>query len=214
MTRLNQLSATLALALPLLSSPVFAQSAAPAAAVTTPAVASPIRVNINEVKTQAKIVELDMANRLAVLRTPKRQYITVRVPAEVHNFDQVKVGDDILISYTVAVAAQIEPAAKSSGIRETIVSSSHSSAKPGEKPGMNSEHTIEVVALIQSIDRKAGTATLQGATRTVTISIPDTIDISKLKVGDEVHAVFHDAVVVAVEAAPASPAKPVTPAKK
>jgi hypothetical protein len=197
----NQLTIALALTLPLLGSPVFAQS-------STPAVASPIHVNINEIKTQAKVVELDVANRIAVIRTPKRQYITVRIPAELHNFDQVKVGDDIVISFTIAVAAQIEPAAKSDGIRETIESSSNTNAKPGDKPGMSSERTVEVIALIQSIDRNAGTATLQGATRTVTIAVPKTIDIAQLKVGDEVHAVFHDAVVVAVEAAPASAAKP------
>jgi len=200
MTRFNQLSAALALALPLLSTAVLAQSTAAPAATD---MSSPIRVSINEIKTQAKIVELDKANRFAVIRTPKRQYIAVRVPAELHNFDQVKVGDDVLISYTLAVAAQIEPASKSSGIRETIESSSGSNAAPGDKPGMVGERTVEVIALIQSIDKKAGTATLQGATRTLTISVPSSIDISKLKVGDEVHAVFHDAIAVAVEPAPA-----------
>ena len=214
MTRLNQLSATLALALPLLSAPVFAQTTTAAPTAPAAVVDAPIRVSINEIKTQAKVVELDTANRLATIRTPKRQYITVRVPAEVRNFDQVKVGDDILISYTIAMAVQIEPAAKSSGIRETIESNSNARAKTGDKPGMNSERTVEVIALIQSIDRKAGTATLQGATRTLTISVPNTIDITKLKVGDEVHAVFHDAIVVAVEAAPAKPTAPVPPAKK
>ena len=67
MTRFNQLSAALALALPLLSTAVLAQSTAAPAATD---MSSPIRVSINEIKTQAKIVELDKANRFAVIRTP------------------------------------------------------------------------------------------------------------------------------------------------
>ena len=56
-----------------------------------------------------------------------------------------------------------------------------------------------MLAIIQALDRKAGTATLRGAKRTVTMALPEGVDITKLKVGDEVRAVFMEAMVLNVE---------------
>jgi Cu/Ag efflux protein CusF len=60
---------------------------------------------------------------------------------------------------------------------------------------------VEVLAVIQALDRKAGTATLRGAKRTFSVEVPAGVDIKKLKVGDEVRAVFAEATVLSVERA-------------
>lgn len=196
MHRLIHLATAWLLTLPLAA---IAQSSAPA---TKP----PIRISIGEIKVQAVVVELDRANRMATLRTAKGHYVTVSVPVEIHNFDQVHVGDELVVQYGSAIAAQIEPASKS-GIRELIEPADNNHAQAAESTGIAAARKVTIIAIIRAIDRKAGTATIQGATRTVTIAIPASVDVAKLKVGDEVHATFTDAVVVSLERAASSTAK-------
>lgn len=161
----------------------------------------PIHVKLVDTRITAKIVELDLPNRMATFRTPDNDFVTVRVPRKVHNFDNVKVGDELVVHYTIAAAARINPATKD-GIRELVESSSDSTAKRGGMPGMKSENNVQVLANIQSFDVKARTVTIQGATRTVKITVPDDLDMSKLQVGDQVQAEFSDAVAIDIERPP------------
>jgi len=151
-----------------------------------------------EVEIRAKVVELDMARRLATLKGPKGNVVTVEVPAEVKNFDQMRVGDDVVVRYAAAVVARLEPASKS-GIRERVESTSAATAASGGMPGTAAQRTVEVLVVVQALDRKARTATLRGAKRTVSVNVPEGVDISKIKVGDEVRAVMIEALVLNVE---------------
>jgi hypothetical protein len=185
------------LALPL------ATQAQSAAVVVAQASAPNVRMKAGEVELRAKVVELDAAARTATLRGPKDRVVTVNVPAEIKNFDQVQVGDELVIRYIAAVAARLEPASKS-GIRERVESGGAKAAAPGAMPAAGGARTVEVLATITALDRKAGTATLRGVKRSVTLKVPEGVDITKLKVGDEVRAVFTEAVVVNVERVPAA----------
>ncbi|MCC9003865.1 MAG: hypothetical protein LM549_14770, partial [Candidatus Competibacter sp.] len=62
---------------------------------------------------------------------------------------------------------------------------------------------VEVVANVTGINKKTRRVTLQGAKSAVTLKVPDDIDISKLKVGDQVKANYTQELAVAVEPAAA-----------
>jgi hypothetical protein len=156
------------------------------------------RMAAGEVEIRAKVVELDTARRLATLKGPKGNVVTLEVPAEVKNFDQMRVGDDVVVRYAAAVVARLEPASKS-GIRERVESTSAATAAAGGMPGSAAQRTVEVLVVVQALDRKARTATLRGAKRTVSVNVPEGIDIRKIKVGDEVRAVMVEALVLNVE---------------
>lgn len=168
------------------------------AAATVTAKAPNARLAAGEIEIRAKVVELDMARRLATLKGPKGNIVTLEVPAEVKNFDQVRLGDNVVVRYAAAVAARLEPATRS-GIRERVESTSAASAATGGMPGAAAQRTVEVLVVIQALDAEAGTATLRGARRTVTVQVPPGVDIAKLKVGDEVRAVIVEALVLNVE---------------
>jgi Cu/Ag efflux protein CusF len=174
---------------------VWAQGAAVGGVV---AKGSGAALKAGEVEVRAKVVELDKARRLATLKGPKGNIVSVEVPAEAKNFDQIRVGDDVVIRYAAAVAVRLEPASKS-GIRERVESTSAATAASGAMPGAAAQRTVEVLAQVQAIDRKARTVTLRGAKRTATLMAPEGMDLSKLKVGDEVHAVMVEALVLNVE---------------
>jgi hypothetical protein len=166
-----------------------------------------------EIELRARIVEIDKADRTVTLRGPKGNVVTVDVPPSVKNFAQMSVGDDVVVRHLAAVVAVLEPMAKRTGIRERIETTEVAKAPAGGMPGYAEMRTVEVLAIIQSLDRKKNQVTLRGAKRTVTVDVPASVDIKKLKVDDEVRVVFTEATVISVEsaapaAAPASAAKP------
>jgi hypothetical protein len=197
MTRLSRiaLACALTLALPFAAN---AQVAAAGIAASAPGA----RLMAGEVVVRATVIEVDLAARTATLRGPKGQTQTVSVPAEIKNFDQVRAGDELVVRYMAAVAAKLEKV-EATGIRQRVESSSSAVAAPGALPGMAAGRTVEVLAVLKSLDKKERVATLRGATRTFALVVPEGIDISKLKVGDEVRAAFTEAIAINVERAPA-----------
>jgi Cu/Ag efflux protein CusF len=176
---------------------VMAQSAS----VSTTTVKAPdVRMAGGDVQVRAKVIELDKAGRTATLKGPKGRVVTVNVPAEIKNFDQVQVGDELVVRYAAAVAAKLERVAKT-GIRERVETTGAVTAASGAMPGTAAGRTVEVLAVIKEINKKEGSVTLRGATRTVTVRVPESVDIKKLKVGDEVHAMFVEAALLSVEMA-------------
>jgi Cu/Ag efflux protein CusF len=181
----------------LLALPAQAQPASSEVA-TLSASAKDARLKAGEAVVRAKVVEVDYANRTTTLRGPKGELLTVHVPADVKNFEQMRVGDELVLRYAVAVAARLEHVSHS-GIRERVESSSLAGAPAGALPGVAAARTIEVLGEIRALDPKTGTIRLRGATRTFKLAVPADLDISKLKVGDEVRAVFTEAVAVNIE---------------
>jgi Cu/Ag efflux protein CusF len=167
---------------------------------TTTAKAPDVRMAGGDVQVRAKVIELDKAGRTATLKGPKGRVVTVNVPAEIKNFDQVQVGDELVVRYAAAVAAKLERVAKT-GIRERVETTGAVTAASGAMPGTAAGRTVEVLAVIKEINKKEGSVTLRGATRTVTVRVPESVDIKKLKVGDEVHAMFVEAALLSVEMA-------------
>ncbi|MCV2348243.1 hypothetical protein [Paucibacter sp. Y2R2-4] len=164
-----------------------------------------------EIEYRARVVELDAGNRLLTLRGPKGRLSTVKVPAEMQNFEKVRVGDDLVIRYATAIAAAMEPTSKS-GIRERVESSSEGRVESGGMPAVAAGHTVEVLAVITALDPKANTATLRGVKRTETLAVPANVDINKLKVGDEVRLAMVEAMAISIEHAPAAKAAASKPA--
>jgi Cu/Ag efflux protein CusF len=167
---------------------------------TTPAKAPDVRMAGGDVQVRAKVIELDKAGRTATLKGPKGRVVTVNVPAEIKNFDQVRVGDELVVRYAAAVAAKLERVAKT-GIRERVETTGAVTAASGAMPGTAAGRTVEVLAVIKEVNKKEGSVTLRGATRTVTVRVPESVNIKKLKVGDEVHAMFIEAALLSVEMA-------------
>ncbi len=154
-----------------------------------------------EIEYRARVLELDAGNRLLTLRGPKGRLSTVKVPAEMQNFEKLRVGDDLVIRYATAIAAALEPTSKS-GIRERVESASEGRVESAGGQALAAGHTVEVLAVITALDHKANTATLRGVKRTETLALPANVDINKLKVGDEVRLAMVEAMAISIEQAP------------
>lgn len=157
------------------------------------------RLKAGEMELRAKVVELDVKNRAAVLRGPKGNIVMVDVSPDVKGLDQVRVGDDLVFRYAAGAVAKLEKVSGGSGIREKVVTTEKVSAPAGSLPGVAGRRTVDVLAKVTAIDTKARTVTLRGATRTATLQVPPELDMKAVKVGDEVLATVVEAAVLEIE---------------
>lgn len=174
----------------------FAQGAA---AVTVEGSSADARLKADKIELRAKVVELDLKNRVAVLRGPKGKIVMVDVPADVKGLDQVRVGDDLVFRYAEAVVAKLEKVSGAGGIRERVENTQEIKAPEGTLPGAANLRTVQVLAKVMALNPAARTVTLRGATRTTTLKVPADMDMKAVKVGDEVLATYIEAAVLEVE---------------
>jgi len=159
------------------------------------------------VHLQAQIIGIDAGTRTLTLRGAKGAISTAVVSDQVKNFDELKIGDqvDVLYKSALLVTAQ-KVAGADKGIRKRVDTSVYTPVSGASGvPGFESERQVEILATVQSINRKNGTITLRGPWRTDTYDIPADVDTKNLKPGDTIHPVFVSA--AAVEVTPKSAAK-------
>jgi len=144
------------------------------------------------------IEKIDGKTREVTLKRQDGSLVTIIAGDEVRNFAQMKVGDIVETEIVKAVAVALEPA--HTQVRERRDTYSGARALPGEKPGAKTVHSVEVVGMVQAIDTKARQVTIKGANKTVTLGVADDVDLSKVKVGDNVHAGYVESVSIQVKA--------------
>ena len=119
---------------------------------------------------------------------------------EVRNFDQIQVGDLVTLTYAQAIAMKLNKT-KNTGIRERDESMRTLRADTGQKPGGAIEKTVRMVADVVAVNPAANTVTLRGAENTVDLLVKDHAQLKEIKVGDQVEAVYVEAVALQVTAA-------------
>jgi Cu/Ag efflux protein CusF len=177
------------------ASAVLAQTAAVAAA-SAPGQAA---VLANE-RVSATVDAIDQTTRRVTLREADGTLMSFTAGPEVRNLAQVKVGDVVTLSHTVALVLELKKT--SGGIRERVESEGGLRTAPGQMPGALMAREIRVIADVTKIDSKAKTVTLRGPKRSVKLRVDDPKQLAGIKVGDQVEATFIDAVAVTVEHAP------------
>lgn len=110
----------------------------------------------------ADVVDVNRARRQLTLRGPDGREATISAPSSVRNFDQIRVGDRVLLVYRSLIEVQVAGAARPvSGVE---VTTGVSRAQPGQRPagvwGISTRRTVQIV----SVDR---------ATHTVVFREPD-----------------------------------------
>ncbi len=161
---------------------------------------TPKPVTVTDTISATAVVEsIDRAARTATLRTADGRVLVVRAGPDVRNFDQVKAGDRLRVSFTDALAAEvIKP-----GTGVTSVTPSVSRAAAGAMPSGSLSLATQGVVKVQSVDTANNRVTVTGADGVpVTLNVRDTQAqqfIRGLKTGDEVQLTYTESVAVSVE---------------
>lgn len=151
------------------------------------------------VQLQGKVKSINKKTREVVVVGPNGNEVLFNLSNDVRNFDQIKVGDLVTLTYVQALALELKKA-ENKGIRERVDSENTVTAKPGEKPGAMVEKSVRVIADVVAVNPKAKTVTLKGPKRTVELYVEDPAKLQNVKVGDQVEVLYVEAVAMVVSA--------------
>lgn len=148
------------------------------------------------IQLQGKVKSIDKKARKVVVVGPNGNEVEFALGDEARNFDQIKKGDLVTLTYTQALALELRKVA-ADGVKR-VDSENAVRSKPGEKPGVAVERTIQVTASVVAVNPKAQTITLRGPKRTVDLFLNDSAQLQNVKVGDFVEAVYVEAIALTV----------------
>ena len=161
---------------------------------------------VRALEISAQVVALDKATRTVTLKGPKGDARDIVASDEVRNFDQVKVGDFLVVRYVQALTLELKKTKVSAG--EPTVREEAAKAKPGEKPAVAGARQITAIATVTAVDQKASTITLKGPRgNVVTLDVKNPDQFKVVKVGDQVEATYTEALALSIEQAPKPAAK-------
>lgn len=156
-------------------------------------------VAAQKVKVNATITAIDPATRAITLKGPRGNEIPVTAGPDVKNFAQMKVGDNVAVEYVEAVTLELKKGGGKPVARTE--DSAVAGAKPGEMPAGAAGRQVTVVADVINVDTQNQRVTLKGPNRTVDLKVRDPKQLAMIAKGDQVEAVYTEAIAVAVQPA-------------
>lgn len=154
----------------------------------------------DKLEMSATVTAVDPAQRLITVKPDDGDPVDFEAADSIKNLDQVKAGDQVVLTVTEALAWQVRPAGE--GGPGVSAGDEITTAPPGAKPSLAAKRTFKLTASITALDLAKGTVTLtgpQGNSRTFKARDPG--NLKKVKVGDLVDLVYSQAVALAVRPA-------------
>ena len=146
----------------------------------------------------AQVVAIDKKTRTLSLKGPKGKVVDIVAGDEVKNFDQIKVGDMLMVRYLQSLALELQKA--KSGTTGISTTETAVKAQPGQRPAVAGAREVTALAKVTAIDQKAKTISLTGPRgNTVTLDVQNPEQFKVVKMGDEVLVTYTEAVAVSIE---------------
>ena len=191
----------LAIGMAAVSSLALAQQAPAPQAMEIKAVGEGKAAGVRMIELRAVVVGLDKETRTVDLKRSDGRVVTLQVGDEVKNFDQIRLGDNVVARFMQSITLELKKGGK--GIMSRTDSDDAVRAQPGERPGVAVGRQIHVIANVVEVDKKKMIVTLKGPRGNyVDLHLQDPKQIARVKKGDQVEALFTEAVAVTVEPAP------------
>lgn len=149
----------------------------------------------------ATVASVDPQQRTLVLVTPSGERSKFDVGPDVKNFDQIKSGDRVTLSYYVGVAFQLRPQGTSA--QGAMSTQQLQTAPEGSRPGGALTRTFTTTVTVESIDSASNHITFKradGTVQRVAVEDPQAQQrIRKLKPGDAVSVTYTEQLAVSVQ---------------
>jgi len=153
------------------------------------------------VELAAIVAAIDKATRTVTLKGPNGT-LDVVAGEEVRNFDQIRVGDSVVARYQRALSLELKKTRSALG--ESHVETT-TRAEPGAQPAAMAGRTITVLADVVAVDAEKSLISLKGPRgNVVDLQVQNPGHFKVVKVGDQVEAVYMEAVAIAVTRVPAA----------
>lgn len=151
------------------------------------------------IELRAKVTAIDLAERVVTLQSEDGRSEQLEVDPAVQNLDRLKVGDTVVATYLVALAARIAKPGESTPAVQQVVSL----PEKGASGPIVAAQQVTARLVVNAVDAKANTVTLtgpRGVTKTVAVKNPEVqARLKTLKAGDEVDVTYTEAVALTLE---------------
>jgi hypothetical protein len=151
-------------------------------------------------KVMATVVSIEPATRTVSLKDKKGKVVSLVMGEDARNFDQLRVGDMVTAEYKEAITLTL----KKGGGGKSAVSERESMDRslPGAKPGGTAAREVTILADVVAVNSKTRMVTLKGPKgNTLDLMVDDREQLKNIKKGDQVEAVYTEAVAISVEPA-------------
>ena len=145
---------------------------------------------VGESEAVVTVVSVDRKARTVVVQGPQGRKVTLNVPPEAQNLDQVKKGSRFQVRYveSVAVALSKGGAASASAGRTVRL------APKGGTPGGVAVSTMQVSATVEALDRTRRTIAVEGPQGNVfEFQVAPDVQLEGIQLGDLVTVVYAQA---------------------
>ncbi len=152
----------------------------------------------NTIQITAAVTDIDLKKRLVTLKNAAGEEETVLVGPEARNLDQVRRGDQVIVTYYESVVFQLhKPGEAQPGVS---MASGVERAQPGEKPGGVGAESITITATVMAVDKEKPSITLKRSDgEVVTLPVRNASRLDPVKVGDLLEVTYRQAVAISVE---------------
>jgi Cu/Ag efflux protein CusF len=151
------------------------------------------------VTVKARVDSIDKATRRIVMTGPEGRSMSVVAGPDVRNFDQIMVGDTVVLKHFQALAVDLIKRPGSDGIREMVQREGVMVSPQGGMPGSMAGRETVIIANVWSVDKKRQIVTLRGAREGLReFKVKDPARLAAVQVGDQVELKYVDAVAVGV----------------
>ena len=148
---------------------------------------------------EGTVTKIDKKTRTIFFKNNEGESKFVAGP-EIKNFDQIKKGDRLSVTYELAVAIELIKT-KSDGIRSKVETSSEVASKPGEKPTRTITNTTTIIADIVAVDRAKKLVSVKGPSGKVTVvTVKNPQLLADVNVGEQVKVIYFDAMAASITA--------------
>lgn len=158
------------------------------------------------VEISAQVVGIDKAARRLMLKGPEGDVVKAVASDEVKNFNQIKVGDSVVVRYIEALTLELKKTKVAAG--DVQVTEGAAKAKPGERPAVAGGREVSVIADVVAVDPAKRTITLKGPSGDeVKLNVQNPDQFKVVEKGDQIEVTYTEALAVSVEPGPKPAAK-------
>ena len=150
----------------------------------------------NAIEARAQVLDIDKSSREIKLRSQDGEEFSIVASPEVRNFDQIKKGDSLRVSYVETAVIEL----KKGGGEPVMVTEEieRDRARSGQKPGSIVTDIVTTTGTITAVDWKKQRITLTGPHRTLILPVEKEV-LGRVKKGDQIEARLTQAMAISVE---------------
>ena len=166
-------------------------------------------VAVAQTEAVVKVVNLDRQARTVTIQGTRGNLVTLKVPKESQNFDQVKIGSTFKVKFVEAVAVALQRG----GTASASASQTVRLAPKGGTPGGVVVSTVQISATVEAIDYASREVAVKGPRGNIlALRVADSVQgFSDIDIGDSITLVYTEA--MAMEMLPSGPKAKPTPKK-